>query len=82
MTQSNQNPKAQDSTTPGMFDPLLCDWCGQPGAVTCNDPYNEDVNNTILEMDLCAKCYQDRSDWKRVKPIISGSKPMVDASKM
>lgn len=60
MSKPKPSQSHQDFTTPGMFDPLLCDLCGQPGAVTCLDPYDEDVNNTEIERDLCAKCYDDR----------------------
>lgn len=62
MDSSKENPKVADSTTPGMFDPLLCDFCGQPGAETVIDPYDADINNTEIERDLCKRCYENRSD--------------------
>jgi hypothetical protein len=62
MSDPNQDPKAADCTTPKMFDPLLCDFCGQPGAKTVVDPYDEDVHNTEIERDLCELCYQERRD--------------------
>lgn len=40
---------------------VLCDSCGEPGS-ECNDPFDEEIHDTIVPVTLCAKCYQDRSD--------------------
>ena len=41
---------------------LTCDKCHTASAdVQCmSDPYNSDVNNEIVEINLCDACYRER----------------------
>lgn len=43
---------------------LTCECCGETSVdvETIIDPYQADVDDTDVEMDLCPQCEQDRAD--------------------
>lgn len=43
---------------------LVCDRCGKQDSSVekCIDPYDKEVNDSIVPVILCDECYQERKD--------------------
>lgn len=41
-----------------------CDYCGiqNKTVMIVNDPYSEEINNELIEVNICSRCYRERRD--------------------